>query len=188
MAPPSDPKAPLGCSRRQFCLAAGAGLMALGLPACGGDPRVTTGPLDTPDNSQGADLAGADFAGVDFAGQSPDLSSVSSNCSGPVQAGPASAIAVNASKRFSGSSYDLFLCRDSGGLFTVDSACTHAGALLRQQGSGWYCPKHGARFAFDGTSPTPPAFVALANYAVCVDASGNVTIDPNTTVSPTTRA
>jgi Rieske Fe-S protein len=107
--------------------------------------------------------------------------------SGEVNAGLASAIAVNGAKRFSSSSYDFYLCRDSGGLFTVDSACTHSGCPVKLQGGGWYCNCHGATFAFDGTQPTSPAFSPLANYAVCVDSNGNVSVDPNTTVSSTTR-
>jgi nitrite reductase/ring-hydroxylating ferredoxin subunit len=128
---------------------------------------------------------------VDMAGQQQgpvDMAHQGSTCSGTINAGAASAIAVNASKRFTDNiNYDLYLCRDSGGLFTVDASCTHAGRLIKQQGQGWYCPAHGATFAFNGQSPTAPAFSPLANYSVCVDSSGNVTIDPNTTVGPNVR-
>lgn len=121
-------------------------------------------------------------------GGNPDLARSNSSCSGPVMCGSASAIGVNQSKLFTDNlNYGFYLCRDSGGLFTVDAACTHNGVTVHQQGQGWFCPAHGATFAFNGTKPTAPAFSALANYAVCVDASGNVTVDYNKTVTPTTR-
>jgi Rieske Fe-S protein len=170
-----------GCSRRCFCMAAGAGLAALTLPSCDGGTTPVGGPDLKPGTPppQGGDLAqgGADMAHL-------------SSCAGKgsVMAGPATAIGLDQSMRLTDyTTYDLYLCRDSGGLFTVDASCTHAGATIRQQGQGWFCPRHGATFSFDGQNPTYPAFSPLNNYAVCVDTDGNVVIDPNTVVSPTTR-
>jgi Rieske Fe-S protein len=205
-------------SRRELCVAvgAGAGLIAVGIAACdNGDARLSTGSLDDDSSGSGPskgngnqngngnsgppDLAQASTGPTggppDMAqgttGGSPDLSSGSGGktCSGMLNAGPSSGIAMNQGKHLTdNSTYDLFVCRDSGGLFTVDAQCTHAGCDVKLQSGGWYCPCHGARFNFDGTHPTSPAFSPLANYAVCVDASGNVFVDINSTVSSTTRA
>ena len=176
--------------------------MALALPGCDvGDSRLGIGGIDSQAGGPGqvgapsADMAMPHQGGnPDLAqpqqGGNPDLSQPqNSSCSGPVQCGSASAIGVNQSKRFTDNlNYDFYLCRDSGGLFTVDSACTHSGCPVKQQGQGWYCNCHGATFAFNGTKPTIPAFSPLPNYSVCVDGSGNVTVDYNSRVSATTRA
>ncbi|HZS41675.1 MAG TPA: Rieske 2Fe-2S domain-containing protein [Polyangia bacterium] len=183
------------CSRREFCAAAGSGLAVLGAAACTGDSRVFTGAIDDPtqggppllnDAGQPIDFASGNLP-QDGGRASGDLARPQS-CGGTLQAGAASAIAVGAAKHLSGGSYDLYLCRDAGGLFTVDSACTHSGCVVKLSSGHWRCPCHGARFNFDGTGPTAPAFAPLPNYAVCVDASDNVTIDLNVTVSPSQRA
>ncbi len=195
--PLSDlPPCKRGLSRRTFCAAAaaGTGLITLGLGACdGGQARLSNGSLDDNstgtgggnDNRDGGSGGNPDFSG---SGGNPDFSSSGGTCSGSLNAGPASAIAVNSAKHFTDNqNYDLYVCRDSGGLFTVDAQCTHAGCDVKLQSGKWYCPCHGARFNFDGTGPTSPAFSPLNNYKVCVDGSGNIVVDYNTTVSHTTR-
>ncbi|HZS40553.1 MAG TPA: Rieske 2Fe-2S domain-containing protein [Polyangia bacterium] len=189
-----------GMSRRRFCAAAGTGLITLGLAACdAGGARISTGAIDdngngnTDPNGNGDSTDMANLGGsTDLAhggGGSPDLAHGGGGmCSGTLNAGAASAITVGTAKHFSSNQYDLFVCRDANGLFTVDSACTHSGCTVRLQSGRWYCPCHGARFNFDGTGPTAPAFSPLPNYEVCVDASGNIIVDFNKTVSPTTRA
>jgi Rieske Fe-S protein len=107
---------------------------------------------------------------------------------GIVNCGPASAIASGSAANFTDNvNYDFFVCRDTGGLFTVDAQCTHAGCQVELKLGRWRCPCHGATFSFDGTNPTAPAPTPLNNYAVCLDASGNVWVDYNTVVSSTTR-
>lgn len=187
-----------GVSRRGFCAAAGAGLITLGLGACGGpENRIMVGGLDDNPPDGGSSEGNPDLS---HTSSNPDLSHTTSNpdlsqqqsggCgSGLVDCGLASAIGVNQGKKFSsGFSYSFYLCRDSGGLFTVDSACTHSGCTVSLSSGHWFCPCHGATFAFDGTHPTSPAFSPLANYAVCVDSNGHAWVDYNTTVSSTTRA
>jgi nitrite reductase/ring-hydroxylating ferredoxin subunit len=208
---------PCSLSRRKFCAAAGLGLVAIGVPGCDpGAARVSVGGVDdvpqsgngnhggvggggssgggggggggggNPDMASGGGGGGnPDMAG---SGGNPDLAQAASCPSSSVNCGAASALAVGQATRHSGGAYDFYLCRDSGGLFTVDTACTHNGCPVQQQGSGWFCNCHGATFAFDGTQPTSPAFSPLANYAVCVDANGVAWVDYNTTVSSTTRA
>ena len=70
---------------------------------------------------------------------------------------------------------------------SAPSAPTPA-APTRCQSSEFYCPCHGATFALDGSQPTSPAHTALKHYAMCVDASGNVTVDPTTSVRDHDRA
>jgi Rieske Fe-S protein len=207
LIPLSDlPPCKRGLSRRAFCAAAaaGTGLITLGLAACDGGPaRLSNGSLDDDSNGTGGGNGrdgGSGGGNPDFSGGggNPDFSGGGGNpdlagggnvmCSGSLNAGPASAIAVGSAKHFTDNvNYDLFVCRDSGGLFTVDAQCTHAGCDVKLQSGRWYCPCHGARFNFDGTGPTSPAFTPLNNYKVCVDGSGNIVVDYNTTVSHTTR-
>jgi nitrite reductase/ring-hydroxylating ferredoxin subunit len=197
-----------GPTRRDFCAGAGAGLLVLGLAGCEGGPaRISTGAIDdapggggggggdSPDMARGNIGGGGGGGGggsPDLAqaggGGSTDLAQAATTCAGTLNAGAASAIAVGTAKHFSSAQYDLYVCRDAGGLFTVDSACTHSGCVVKLQSGHWYCPCHGARFNFDGTGATSPAFSPLPNYAVCVDAGGNVTVDYANTVSPSTRA
>ncbi len=112
-----------------------------------------------------------------------------STCSpGTINAGAASGYTVGGTpKYFTSGSSELFVVRDSGGLFAVSAICTHSGCTNQVSGGKFYCPCHGATFAFDGSNPTSPAHSALKHYAMCVDASGNVTVDPKTSVSTTIR-
>jgi len=156
-------------ARRTFCAGAGCGLIALGV-GCSGDAPA-------------ADDGGTDDGGADL------TTAPGCNTAAPLDAGPASAIPLNGATHFTdGSTYDLFVCRDAGGLFTVDATCTHAGCEVRFSAGRFRCPCHGASFDFQGQNPQAPAPTPLANYAVCVDGSGKVLVDYNTTVSPTTRA
>jgi len=131
----------------------------------------------------------SDMAGPprDMAGAPADMAT--SGCTpGTISAGAASGYTVGGTpKLFKSGSSQLFVVRDSGGLFAVSAICTHSGCTNEYQGGGFYCPCHGATFALDGSKPTSPAHTALKHYAMCVDASGNVTVDPKTSVATTTR-
>jgi nitrite reductase/ring-hydroxylating ferredoxin subunit len=111
-------------------------------------------------------------------------------CAGAVNGGAASAIAAGTAKRIRASGADVWLCRDANGLYALDNHCTHAGRPFNFESAsqGFFCPYHGATFDFNGDSPTDPAFSPLDHFAVCVDGSGTVFIDPNTLVTDTTRA
>ncbi len=103
-------------------------------------------------------------------------------------AGTASSYTVGGTpKMYGSSSKEFFVLRDSGGLMAVSAACTHSGCPVQVNGNQYYCNCHGATFAFDGSQPTSPAFSPLKHFAMCVDASGNVTVDTSTTVSSSTR-
>jgi nitrite reductase/ring-hydroxylating ferredoxin subunit len=160
-------------------------------PDLGSNADFSTGTPDFATANPDFAHANPDFAHAnpDFATAPPDLAQATSCGSGTLNAGSVSSYAVGTTKRFTDNiNYDLHVCRDAGGLFAVDSTCTHAGCAVTQQSTKWYCPCHGATFALDGTQPTAPATSPLPCYAVCVDASGNVWVDWNTTVSPSTRA
>ena len=122
-------------------------------------------------------------------GSSPaDMATKPSCTPGAINAGAASSYTVGGTPKYikSGSA-EIFVVRDANGLFAVSALCTHAGCTCEVQGSQYYCPCHGATFAFDGSQPTSPAHSSLPHYAMCVDASGNVTVNPNSSVPSTTR-
>jgi Rieske Fe-S protein len=103
-------------------------------------------------------------------------------------AGTASGVTVGGTPKMYGSgSKEFFIVRDSGGLFAVSAICTHSGCTNQVNGNEFFCPCHGATFALDGSKPTSPAHTALKHYAMCVDASGNITVDTSTTVASSTR-
>jgi Rieske Fe-S protein len=153
-----------GCTRRQWCAVAGGTLLLAGCEA--------TMPLDDGGSSGG-----------DQGSSAADMAKSSSSCAGSIQAGPASAITASAPKQVSG----VLVCRDANGLYAMSAICPHAGCTVRHQSSGFFCPCHGATFDANGQNPTSPARSPLAHYALCVDSSGNVVVDDNTTVSPSTR-
>jgi Rieske Fe-S protein len=118
---------------------------------------------------------------------SPDMAHPSCTA-GTINAGAASSYTVGGTPKYlkSGSS-EVFVLRDASGLFAVSALCTHSGCTVEVQSSEYYCPCHGATFAFDGSKPTSPAHSALAHYAMCIDASGNATVNPKMSVPATTR-
>jgi nitrite reductase/ring-hydroxylating ferredoxin subunit len=99
----------------------------------------------------------------------------------------ASSYPVDAPKRFTASAYDFYVVKDAQGFYAVDTACTHEGVAVTIQGSGFYCPRHGATFDINGKHLSGPGSGYLQHYAVCVDASGNVSVDYTTDASNTQR-
>jgi len=164
----SLPPCASGLSRRDFCAGAAAGLVTLGIAACGG----------TQDGLGSDDLAGGPF----------DLAGASSTCPpGGLAAGAASALVAGTYQHVTGGGNSVFVCRDTTGVFAMDARCTHEGALLTKQATRMYCSRHGATFDLNGQHPTGPANGPLDHYAVCVDTAGNLFVDPNTVVDATTR-
>jgi Rieske Fe-S protein len=126
---------------------------------------------------------------VDMAGAPPGDMAMAQGCTAlPTTAGNASNYTVGGTpKMFGSGSKEFFVVRDAGGLFAVSAICTHSGCTNQVSGGKFYCPCHGATFAFDGSNPTSPAHSALKHYAMCVDATGNVTVNTSTSVPVTTR-
>jgi nitrite reductase/ring-hydroxylating ferredoxin subunit len=205
-----------GISRRGFCVVAGTGLITLGLPGCDpGGSRVEVGglggdaPAGTGGNGGGGGGVGGGPTGQDMAngstggqdagthdgstggqdsGTTGQDSGTTNSCSGPLNAGAASAIASGAAKHFTDNiNYDLYVVRDSGGLYAINASCPHAGCTTTYKTTSWYCNCHGATWDANGNNPTSPAHSALEHYSVCIDGSGNVLVDYNKTVTYTTR-
>jgi nitrite reductase/ring-hydroxylating ferredoxin subunit len=214
-------------SRRTFCAAAGATLVAAAIPACVPEEtaRIGEGSLDNTNGggtggntggkgggggggsagggggggggsagggggggggSAGGGGGGGGGAPADMAGMPGDMAKPVCNAL-TVNAGAASQYTVGGTPKYFSGASDFFVVRDSGGLFAVSASCTHSGCSCKVQGSVYYCPCHSATFAFDGSNPTSPARKPLPHLAMCVDASGNVTVDPNTTVASNLR-
>jgi Rieske Fe-S protein len=106
---------------------------------------------------------------------------------GSVSVGAASSYTVGGTPKYFSGNNDFFVLRDAGGLMAVSASCTHAGCSCQVQGNQYYCPCHGATFAWDGSQPTSPARSSLPHYAMCVDGSGNVTVNPGQTVGSSVR-
>jgi Rieske Fe-S protein len=126
---------------------------------------------------------------VDMAGQPPDDMAKSQACTPlTTSAGNASSYTVGGTpKMFGSGSKEFFVVRDAGGLYAVSAICTHSGCTNVVSGGQFYCPCHGATFSFDGSNPTSPAHSALKHYAMCVDASGAVTVNASMSVPSATR-
>lgn len=141
------------------------------------DMASAGGSADLKSSSSGKDMKNADLT-----------SAPANDCSGLVDCGAATAVADGSATRYTdGNNYDFFLCRDASGLYALSSLCTHDYRPVKKQSTRFYCPYHGATFDLNGQKPSRPAKKALEHYALCVDADGNVTVDYNTVVDPSTR-
>jgi len=52
------------------------------------------------------------------------------------------------------------------GFAALDLRCTHEGEIVRQEGSGWFCPEHGAKFALAGEVEIGPARTPLRKFKI----------------------
>jgi len=77
--------------------------------------------------------------------------------------------------------------RDSGGLFAVSARCTHEGATCVKQSNTIYCPRHGAKFQYDGTIISGPVVTGLTHYSMCMMANGHVGVVTSQTVAKAVR-
>jgi nitrite reductase/ring-hydroxylating ferredoxin subunit len=204
-------------SRRDFCALAGCvGLIAtgcteshtrpVGTGALGETPDAPKGEPDAPLEQADASVADASVADAstnhtDAASGHIDASSGHADAASPPDASPPDAGAtcassftdVGAASSFTTGSPTLFssgryfVVRDSGGLYAVSSICTHQGAALTNDGSEFYCPRHGATFDYDGNILGGPVSIPLVHYAMCLMSNGDVGVDPSQQVSKTTR-
>jgi Rieske Fe-S protein len=84
-------------------------------------------------------------------------------------------------------SKNIFVVRDSGGLYALTARCTHQGVTVVAQTSDFFCPGHGATFNFNGDVTQGPANSPLQHYAMCTLPNGHVGVDTSMTVTKTVR-
>lgn len=80
---------------------------------------------------------------------------------------------------------------DADGLYAISTICTHANCDIAEDGtvdrSGLACACHGSTFDPNGAVTNGPAEDPLEHFAVELGEDGSITIDPSTTVAPTSR-
>ncbi len=136
------------------------------------------------------ELAGLALVTMALPACGPDGAGAPMCGAGSVSAGPASAIAVGMVKQIDRVAFDtLFVCRDSAGLYAISGACTHMRCSVKfvSQAKGFDCSCHNSSFDFNGENPNPPATTALPHLMMCIDASGNLIVDPEQTVAANIR-
>jgi Rieske Fe-S protein len=108
---------------------------------------------------------------------------------GPVAAGNVSAITVGKLQAVPGEA--VILGRDSGGLYAMSAACTHAGCMVSvvdlPSVEELSCPCHGSLFDANGAVTRGPARTSLQHYQVDVAADGTITIQGGMPVSADAR-
>ncbi len=80
-----------------------------------------------------------------------------------------------------------YLMQDTQGYFALSAICTHLGCLVDVSGDGLQCPCHGSRYDREGRNLSAPAPRPLDHLAISRDSRGDLVIDPNMVVDPTTR-
>jgi Rieske Fe-S protein len=89
------------------------------------------------------------------------------------------------------SSEPVFIARDSGGVYSLTSTCSHQGCDVSAQGAGdtavLVCPCHRSQFDRNGAVRQGPANAPLVHFAVEIGASGNITIHGGTQVGADVR-
>ncbi|HUJ59181.1 MAG TPA: Rieske (2Fe-2S) protein [Kofleriaceae bacterium] len=173
-------------SRREFCTGLASCLGIASLASCiDSSTVIQTGPLGGPEGS-GSNPDMPD-AGSGSNPPPPGDGGVQPTCpsSGVTDVGAPTTFQTNTPVYFSSGGF--FVVRDSGGLYALTSKCTHEGATIEVQGSDFYCPRHGAKFTFDGDVVSGPVFTGLVHYAMCTLAGGHVGVIKSQTVSETQR-
>lgn len=123
-----------------------------------------------------------------FPGCGGNSSNTEATCSAAsIGVGDAESLAVGQARYIP--SPGLFVCRDDGGYYAMDAACTHIGTDIEFQSAqvGFRCPLHGATYDFDGHVLTGPAMRDLPHYSLCTTPSGLLIVDTGAQVTPDTR-
>ena len=71
--------------------------------------------------------------------------------------------------------------------YAVTAVCTHDGATCVTQSNQIYCPRHGAKFTYNGDIISGPVITGLVHYAMCNMSNGNLGVITSMTVSKSTR-
>jgi Rieske Fe-S protein len=133
-------------------------------------------------------LVGAALPACGQAASGPSDAGTTPKCGvAAVGVGAASAIGVGQAMFIPSS--NLFVCRDSSGIYALDAECTHIGTTVTfvDAQSGFKCPLHFSTYDFNGEHPTSPAPAPLPHFAVCATDSGSLIVDPNVTVAASVR-
>jgi nitrite reductase/ring-hydroxylating ferredoxin subunit len=131
--------------------------------------------------------SGGGQGSVDMAGQPPEDMAHGTSCTpGSTSAGNKSSYSLNNAKLISNK---YIVVQDSGGFYAMTAVCPHRQCTINDFSiaNKVVCDCHGASWSLDGTGGTSPASgTTLQHYALCIDASGNITIT-STKVSATER-
>jgi nitrite reductase/ring-hydroxylating ferredoxin subunit len=178
----------LAINRREFCGGL-AGCIGLAVAACtdGNVPVIGTGPLG-PGGAEGPDAGEPprpDAAMGSGSGSGSSAPQPTCPSSGVTDVGAASTFQTGVAKYFSTGKF--FVVRDAGGLYALTARCTHEGATCVTQSTHFYCPRHDATFALDGSPTGGPVITGLVHYAMCTLANGNVGVILSQTVAKTDR-
>jgi nitrite reductase/ring-hydroxylating ferredoxin subunit len=141
---------------------------------------------DTPDAGGGGGGGGGGGTDAGSGTTTPDApAGATCPASGATDVGAPSSFQMNTPVYKSSGNY--FVIRDSGGLYAVSARCTHEGATCTIQSNYIYCPRHAARFDFNGGPVSGPVFTALSHYAMCLLPNGNVGVITSQKVAKTDR-
>jgi Rieske Fe-S protein len=149
--------------RRRICQAGLALGAAVVLPACGGS------------SAKSASLVG---------GSCSDENTIA--------VGSTSDVALNDAVLHNLPTTDIYVCHDADGFYAVDAGCTHFGCDVNMKASGdlkqgFVCPCHGATYDAQGENPTTPAPAPLPHYSLCLQESGTLVVDLDTSVDASYR-
>jgi Rieske Fe-S protein len=158
-------------TRRQFCVASGAGLA---LCACGGPSQQT----EMPDLAAPSDLSMPTVR---------DMADPSCPVGMRLDAGPATALAVGQVKLFSCAK--TFVLRDAAGIYAMTAICTHNGCTVAYTAAShdFACPCHMSTYDLNGNVTAPPAPAPLQHFACSFDPSGNIIVQLDAPVDASTR-
>jgi len=113
----------------------------------------------------------------------------SSHTPGPIPAGNVADVRVGALQAVDGE--NLFLARDSKGLYAMTRVCTHQGQLVSVVTIGpatvLHCYGHGSEFDTNGAVVIGPAASPLEHLRVDVATDGSITIQGDQFVTADTR-
>jgi len=158
-----------------------AGCVGLTIAGCtdGDTDAIQTGPL----GEGGGNGNTQPDAGTTT--QPPDAGTTATCGSGAIDVGTPSTFITN--KPIYYSTGRFFVVRDAGGLFAVDSRCTHEGVVCTLTTTQYRCPRHGALFTYDGSIVSGPVFQPLKHYSMCLLANGHAGVETTKVVAKTVR-
>ena len=108
---------------------------------------------------------------------------------GPIPAGNVTDVRVGSLQVVSGE--DVFLARDTAGLYAMTRVCTHQGQLVSILAVGpatvLHCYGHGSQFDTNGAVITGPATRPLEHLRVDLATDGSITVQEDQIVTPDTR-